>query len=387
MFALKTHSWPSWALFVLLAVGLVTGQDSTPASHTPDAAQQAPSSAPSKQFDEFVDLAIRQESRLTELMRGFKPIIETYIQEEGSEHRAQRGVIPNGDDYFLSRLDLTENSLSLTPLADEETWNQGAEKNFVHVYDELPFKQAAFAQSLFPDFGNFDRQNYSFEFVRWEDLGEVHCAAIDVTPHGDSKKRGFVGRIWVEDRNHSIVRFKGTFTSRGLAKRAFHFDSWRLNTLGDWWLPAYVYTEEWKDLASHQLWFRAQTRVWNYDVRIAGDLQFSEGLRMDGHVKGNVSGVPGSQTLLVLSDRGSIEGNVHGYDVVVNGRIIGDLIADHFVELQGNAHVTGNIYYQQLRMDCGASVDGKLTKRETVQAVQGSSPLLMAADEVLREER
>ncbi|MGF6573105.1 protein CcmA, bactofilin family [Paraburkholderia fungorum] len=129
------------------------------------------------------------------------------------------------------------------------------------------------------------------------------------------------------------------------------------------------------------------------DVRIAGDLQFSEGLRMDGHVKGNVSGVPGSQTLLVLSDRGSIEGNVHGYDVVVNGRIIGDLIADHFVELQGNAHVTGNIYYQQLRMDCGASVDGKLTKRETVQAgqampaVQGSSPLLMAADEVLREER
>ena len=81
---------------------------------------------------------------------------------------------------------------------------------------------------------------------------------------------------------------------------------------------------------------------------------------------------------------------MHGYDVVVNGRIVGDLIADHFVELQGSAHVTGNIYYQQLRMDCGASVDGKLTKRETVQAVQtvqAPSPLLMAVDEVLREER
>ncbi|MFB9128219.1 polymer-forming cytoskeletal protein [Paraburkholderia dipogonis] len=38
------------------------------------------------------------------------------------------------------------------------------------------------------------------------------------------------------------------------------------------------------------------------------------------------------------------------------------MIADHFVELQSNAHVTGNIYYQQLRMDCGASVDGKLTQ-------------------------
>ena len=105
-----------------------------------------------------------------------------------------------------------------------------------------------------------------------------------------------------------------------------------------------------------------------HDVRITGDLEFSEGLRMDGHVSGNVVGKAGTQTLLVLSDRGSIEGNVHGYDVVVNGKIVGDVIADHFVELQPNAHVTGNIYYQQLRMDCGASVDGKLTRRDPVLA-------------------
>jgi cytoskeletal protein CcmA (bactofilin family) len=123
-----------------------------------------------------------------------------------------------------------------------------------------------------------------------------------------------------------------------------------------------------------------------HDVRITGDLQFSEGLRMDGHVRGNVSGAPGGQTLLVLSERGSIEGNVHGYDVVVNGRIVGDLIADHFVELQGNAHVTGNIYYLQLRMDCGASVDGKLTKREAAPAVQAAAPLLFALDEPSRDE-
>ncbi|MGA7776912.1 MAG: polymer-forming cytoskeletal protein [Paraburkholderia sp.] len=101
-----------------------------------------------------------------------------------------------------------------------------------------------------------------------------------------------------------------------------------------------------------------------HDVRITGDFEFSAGLRLDGHVSGNVVGKAGTQTLLVLSDRGSIEGNVHGYDVVINGKIVGDVIADHFVELQPNAHVTGNIHYQQLRMDCGASVDGKLSRRE-----------------------
>lgn len=100
------------------------------------------------------------------------------------------------------------------------------------------------------------------------------------------------------------------------------------------------------------------------DITITGDLEYADGLRLDGRVHGNVSSKPGTKTLLVLSERGAIEGNVHGYDIVVNGRIEGDVIADHFVELQANAHVVGNIYYQQLQMDCGASVDGKLTKRD-----------------------
>jgi len=215
---------------------------------------------------------------LTDRMRSFKPIIETYIQEEGSERRFQKGITPNGDDYFRSRLNLAGKSPSIVPFADEETWNQGAEKYFIQ--DPLPFSQLAFAQALFPDMDHFDRQNYSFEFVRWEFLGEVRCAAVDVKPRGRSKKqRGFVGRIWVEDRDYNIVRFKGNFTSKGLSQRAYHFDSWRLNITGAWWMPAYVYTEESnrpdvspeesssQDRSRHRLWFRAQTRVWGYEPK------------------------------------------------------------------------------------------------------------------------
>jgi cytoskeletal protein CcmA (bactofilin family) len=113
-----------------------------------------------------------------------------------------------------------------------------------------------------------------------------------------------------------------------------------------------------------------------HDVQIAGDLEFSDGLRMDGHVKGNVMGRPGEQTLLVVSDQGSITGNVHAYDIVINGTITGDVTVEHFVELQSNAHVTGNIYYQQLRMDVGASVEGKLTKRENAAIAQIEMPRL-----------
>ncbi|HSV59209.1 MAG TPA: polymer-forming cytoskeletal protein [Variovorax sp.] len=105
------------------------------------------------------------------------------------------------------------------------------------------------------------------------------------------------------------------------------------------------------------------------DVVLAGDLEFGEGLRMDGHVKGNVTGKSDSEALLVLSEHGKITGNVRGYDLIVNGTIIGDVIADHFVDLQANAHVTGNIEYLQLRMDCGATVDGKLTKRDAAASM------------------
>src|SRR5215475_7759470 len=206
MFTSKTFSWPSWAFFVFFVVGLVTGQDSTLTAQPPDAAQKAPlaSNRQTIVFDDFVDSIVRQERRLTDLIRSFKPMIETYIQEEGSEYRFQKGITPNGDDYFLGRLDLTANSPSIAPFADEQTWNQGGEKFFVH--DPPPFSQVAIAQALFPDFGHFERQNYTFEFVRWEFLGAVRCAAINVKPRGKSGSRGFLGRMWVEDRNHGIVR-------------------------------------------------------------------------------------------------------------------------------------------------------------------------------------
>ena len=123
------------------------------------------------------------------------------------------------------------------------------------------------------------------------------------------------------------------------------------------------------------------------DVVIAGDLEFAEGLRMDGHVKGNVTGKADSQALLVVSEHGKITGNVRGYDLIVNGTIVGDVIADHFVDLQANAHVTGNIEYLQLRMDCGATVDGKLTKRDAAapKAAPASQPAAAALAGPARE--
>ena len=95
-------------------------------------------------------------------------------------------------------------------------------------------------------------------------------------------------------------------------------------------------------------------------VEIVGDVLITDGLRIDGRVQGEVRSRPDARGLLVLSDKGSIEGSVRVHDAVINGTIKGDLEVVHFLELQPGARVTGNISYRKLRMECGASVDGRL---------------------------
>lgn len=97
-------------------------------------------------------------------------------------------------------------------------------------------------------------------------------------------------------------------------------------------------------------------------VEIVGDVIVTDGLRIDGQVRGDVRAKPDARALLVLSQSGSIHGSVRVYDAVINGAIVGDLQAEHFIELQPGARVTGNISYRLLRMECGATVEGRLER-------------------------
>lgn len=99
-----------------------------------------------------------------------------------------------------------------------------------------------------------------------------------------------------------------------------------------------------------------------HDTCVRGDVMFAGGLRIDGRVEGNVLGKPEDRGLLVLSENGVIVGTVKVHDAVINGRVEGDLEVDHFLELQISARVTGNITYRTLKLDCGATVDGKLVR-------------------------
>src|SRR5580700_9926670 len=119
---------------------------------------------------------------------------------------------------------------------------------------------------------DFQKKYYKFTFVRREFLGEVRCLVIDIQPREDQKVSRFMGRIWVEDQDYNIVRFNGSYYPQPKINFFFHFDSWRLNMRPGTWLPAYVYTEEsnLKTGLTKSLHFKAQTRLWGYDLRGLG---------------------------------------------------------------------------------------------------------------------
>jgi len=105
------------------------------------------------------------------------------------------------------------------------------------------------------------------------------------------------------------------------------------------------------------------------NTEIRGDVIFSGGLHVDGKVKGNVIAADGDDSVLTLSERGIIEGEVKVPNVVVNGTVIGDVHALAHVELAAQARVHGNVYYTLIEMAMGAEVNGNLVHRATDKSV------------------
>jgi cytoskeletal protein CcmA (bactofilin family) len=110
-------------------------------------------------------------------------------------------------------------------------------------------------------------------------------------------------------------------------------------------------------------------------VEVEGDVVFRGGLRIDGRVRGKVSGRSGdgeAPALLVLSHSGRIEGRVHCGNALINGTVDGDVEVEHYVELQAGARVTGTLRYRQLQVDVGAVVQGQLVHADGSDAAAAS---------------
>ena len=235
-----------------------------PVSATPGLALAPQSPRTPVSVDQVVDAIIEREHALIQFLHDRTPLVETYLQNLQPDTKL--GAVPKEDHYFLGRLDLADIDRRdyLTKEASfQRTLMGGVTKLF-----RIQYQPMGFSWMIFADRQNFDRSHYDFHYVRREFLGEVRTMVFEVTPKKNAGTGLFQGQIWVEDQDYNIVRLNGTYVPRPKNAFYFHMDSWRLNLVPGYWIPAYIYSEEgdFSYGSRDKLAFKAQSRIWGYAV-------------------------------------------------------------------------------------------------------------------------
>ncbi len=296
----------NWMVTLLLSVSAVAQQpaDSQPSSApvhmsapaTPEtttpppqpASQPAPNAQPAPPqagpqpttMDQVVDRFVMREKGLIKMLQSRTPVIETYLQNLTLDPAL--GPVPQNDKYFLGRMDLSTSIDRKDYIHDDQSMEKHLLGGFSKLF-KVQYQPLGFSWMIFADRNDFDRQHYDFRYVRREFLGDVRCLVFDVTPKPKSGLGRFLGRIWVEDQDYNIVRLNGTYAPRPRNAFFFHMDSWRLNLIPGYWVPAFIYSEEGDFSAGvkNQMAFKAQTRIWGYDLKKDGQSDELTNIRVD----------------------------------------------------------------------------------------------------------
>ncbi len=291
----------NWMILALLAVPMTAvAQQSASTPHNPQPAaatqpgkptaqpiQTSTNLAPPTTMDQVVDHVILREKDLIKFLSSRTPVVETYLQNLMQD--PQLGPIPQDDHYFLGRMDLSESIDRSDYLQDKEKGKdkeEGMEKRLLGGFTKkfkFQYQPLGFSWMIFADRNDFDRQHYDFHYARREFLGDVRCLVFDLTPKKDAGRGRFLGRIWVEDQDFNIVRLNGSYARPVRNNYYFHMDSWRLNLIPGYWIPAYIYSEEgdFTAGAKNKIAFKAQTRMWGYNLKASAANDELTNIRVD----------------------------------------------------------------------------------------------------------
>ncbi len=93
---------------------------------------------------------------------------------------------------------------------------------------------------------------------------------------------------------------------------------------------------------------------------ITGNISFTDGLRVDGKVVGNIHAAEAVSSILVISEIATITGEITADHIIINGSVKGPIHARKMLELQPKARIDGDVQYAALEMHQGALITGQL---------------------------
>lgn len=97
----------------------------------------------------------------------------------------------------------------------------------------------------------------------------------------------------------------------------------------------------------------------NQGTTFLGDIDSDSDIRIDGEVKGNIT----CRSKVVIGENGACRGDISCTDLTVAGRIKGTLHVNGVFYLKKSGSFEGEVQYEKLIVEEGASVLGSLTTR------------------------
>lgn len=95
-------------------------------------------------------------------------------------------------------------------------------------------------------------------------------------------------------------------------------------------------------------------------TQISGNMTFTDGLRVDGQITGNVFASEDAGSMLVISETANMVGEITADHIIINGTVKGPVHARMMLELQPKARIEGDVHYAALEMHQGALITGQL---------------------------
>ena len=197
-------------VFALIALPLAAADTSTP-------------------VDRLLDRIFEREKSFLDSIRQRTPLIETYIQETPDtappeahpnvDARSNVDARPNKDHYFLGRFRMAD-TIAYEPLVDRTDAPAPAKSKHAPKNPPMTFSPARLRADGRHGSSRFQSPDLHASITSAANFwarSAAWCSTSHLRTRGQVGK--FIGRIWVEDRDDSIVRFNGTYIQPPPAKR------------------------------------------------------------------------------------------------------------------------------------------------------------------------
>ncbi len=91
-------------------------------------------------------------------------------------------------------------------------------------------------------------------------------------------------------------------------------------------------------------------------TKFVGNIVGPEGIRVSGHLKGNIR----SEGLVWIQKEGKVEGNIKSRFAIIEGKLKGHIDSSEHVEIRADGHVVGNIQTDRIAVAEGSFFQGEI---------------------------